>query len=144
MSIAELESTEDRPSQSTKKILRFSFSLYMGLVHIQIPLVHALVDEETLKPLSPYRPMILFYKKLLPVLYFPTIETKAMLPGIFCKMSKVSFTSSSYDPFDLTSYRVCPSLQSKMISGTFISRLSYDSSICSLWLLNIIILIFLL
>lgn len=61
-------------------MLRLSLSLYICFVHIHRPLVHALVEEETLKPLSFLSSNILLRRKLFPVQYLPTILHMAIFP----------------------------------------------------------------
>ncbi len=48
VSIRLLLVTESRPSESKRKILRLSFSIYIGRDQIQRPRVHALREDETL------------------------------------------------------------------------------------------------
>lgn len=94
-SILLLLSIESKPSVSIKNIFTLSLSLYIGLDHIHKPLVQALTDPDTIKPFSLLNPIILFNKKLLPVLYLPTIEHIATPPSIYFKYCTVSGTISN-------------------------------------------------
>lgn len=71
-------------------MLRLSLSLYICLVHIHNPLVQALVEEDTLNPLSFLSSKIQFKRKLLPVQYLPTILQTATFPYTSESLSIVS------------------------------------------------------